>query len=127
MKEAVIVDGVRTPFLKSNGAFKDLMAHDLGRIAIAGLLAKSGVDPKKVELVVMGTVVQDPRTSNLARESALGAGFDFEGVSLGGRHVGDADGLHSPMVRDACSFGDLLLGNEGALTTYGSGSILVTR
>lgn len=75
MKEAVIVDGVRTPFLKSNGAFKDLMAHDLGRIAIAGLLAKSGVDPKKVELVVMGTVVQDPRTSNLARESALGAGL----------------------------------------------------
>jgi acetyl-CoA acetyltransferase family protein len=75
MKEAVIVDGVRTPFLKSNGAFKELMAHDLGRIAIAGLLAKSGVSPKAIELVVMGTVVQDPRTSNLARESALGAGL----------------------------------------------------
>ena len=72
--EAVIIDGVRTPFLKSNGAFKSLMAHDLGRIAIAGLLAKTGLDPKHIELVVMGTVVQDPRTSNLARESMLGAG-----------------------------------------------------
>jgi acetyl-CoA acetyltransferase family protein len=74
-REAVIVDGVRTPFLKSNGAFKGLMSHDLGRLAISGLLAKSGVDPTKVDLVVMGTVVQDPRTSNLARESMLGAGL----------------------------------------------------
>ena len=50
-RRAVIVDGVRTPFLKSNGAFKDLMAHDLGRIAIAGLLAKTGLPPALVELV----------------------------------------------------------------------------
>ena len=74
-REAVVVDGARTPFLKSNGAFKEQMAHDLGRMAIAGVLAKSGLDPKAVELVVMGTVVQDPRTSNLARESMLGAGL----------------------------------------------------
>jgi acetyl-CoA acetyltransferase family protein len=74
-REAVLVDGVRTPFLKSNGAFKELMAYDLGRVALAGLLAKTGVDPKSVEAVAMGTVVQDPRTSNLARESMLGAGL----------------------------------------------------
>ncbi len=73
-REAVFVDGARTPFCKSNGAFKDLMAHDLGRIAIAGVLAKSGLDPKSVDVVAMGTVVQDPRTSNIARESMLGAG-----------------------------------------------------
>jgi acetyl-CoA acetyltransferase family protein len=74
-REAVFVDGARTPFLKSNGAFADFMAHDLGRIAVAGVLAKSGLDPKVVDLVVMGTVVQDPRTSNLAREAMLGAGL----------------------------------------------------
>lgn len=74
-RDAVLVDGVRTPFLKSNGAFKDLMSWELGRIAIAGLLARTGVEPRRVEMVAMGTVVQDPRTSNLARESALGAGL----------------------------------------------------
>ena len=74
-REAVLVDGVRTPFLKSNGAFKPLMSHELGRAAIAGLVAKSGVDPRVVDLVVMGAVVQDPRTSNLAREAMLGAGL----------------------------------------------------
>lgn len=74
-RDAVLVDGVRTPFLKSNGAFKELMSWDLGRIAVAGLMAKTGVDPKQIEMVAMGTVVQDPRTSNLARESMLGAGL----------------------------------------------------
>jgi acetyl-CoA acetyltransferase family protein len=74
-REPVLVDGVRTPFLKSNGAYKELMAYELGAHAIRGLVAKSGVDPKDVELVTMGTVVQDPRTSNLARESMLAAGL----------------------------------------------------
>ena len=75
-REAVLVDAVRTPFLRSNGAYLDLMAYELGRAAIAGLLAKTGLDPKVVDLVVMGTVVQDPRTSNLAREAMLAAGME---------------------------------------------------
>jgi len=73
-RDTVVVAGSRTPFLRSNGAYKDIMAHDLGRHAVTGLFGKSGVDPAVIDLVVMGTVVQDPRTSNLAREIALGAG-----------------------------------------------------
>lgn len=72
-RRPVIVAGSRTPFLKSNGAFKSQMTHDLGRFAVQGLLQKSGLDPSHVELCVMGTVIQDPRTSNVAREIALGA------------------------------------------------------
>lgn len=74
-REVVLVRGSRTPFLRNNGAYKNLMSHDLGRFAVQGLLAKSGLDPALVELVVMGTVVQDPRTSNVAREISLGAGI----------------------------------------------------
>jgi len=73
-RDTVVVAGSRTPFLRSNGAYKDAMGHDLGRAAVTGLVAKSGIDPACVELVIMGTVVQDPRTSNIAREIALGAG-----------------------------------------------------
>jgi acetyl-CoA acetyltransferase family protein len=73
-REAVLVSGIRTPFLKSNGAYRKLMAHDLGRMALTGLWRHSGLDPNLVELVIMGTVVADPRTSNVAREMALGAG-----------------------------------------------------
>ena len=72
---AVLVDGIRTPFLKSGTAYNDLMAYDLGRYAIQGLLARNNVDPKTIDRVIMGNVIQEVRTSNIARESALGAGI----------------------------------------------------
>lgn len=74
-RDVVVVDAVRTPFLKSNGAYRPLMSWELGREAIKGLMAKTGLEPKVVDVVAMGAVVQDPRTSNLAREAMLGAGL----------------------------------------------------
>ncbi len=71
----VLVDGARIPFLKSGTHYKPLMAYDLGRMAIAGLLARNNVDPATIDRVIMGTVIQEVRTSNIARESALGAGI----------------------------------------------------
>ena len=56
-RDVVVVDAVRTPFLKSNGAFKGLMSWELGREAIKGLIGKTGLDPAAVDTVVMGTVV----------------------------------------------------------------------
>jgi acetyl-CoA acyltransferase len=66
-----IVDGVRTPFLRSGTGFADLMVYELGTRVIAGLLAKTDLDPKRVDRLVFGTVIQEPRTSNLAREIVL--------------------------------------------------------
>lgn len=74
-RRPAIIAGNRTPFLRSNGAYKKLMTHDLGRHAVVGLLTKTGLDPNVVDVVAMGTVIQDPRTSNVAREIALGAGL----------------------------------------------------
>ena len=45
LKEVAVIDGVRTPFLRSNGAFSDLASHDLGRLAVQGLLKKTGIEP----------------------------------------------------------------------------------
>ncbi len=73
--DAVVVAGARTPFLKSNGAFRTLMSHDLGRHAVVGLLQRTGLDPTVVDQVVMGAVISDPRTSNVAREIVLGSGL----------------------------------------------------
>ncbi|WP_103666210.1 thiolase family protein [Gracilimonas amylolytica] len=72
---AVIVDGCRIPFLRSGTNYNDMMAYDLGRMAIKGLLARNPVDPKDIDRVIMGTVIQEVKTSNVARESALGAGI----------------------------------------------------
>jgi acetyl-CoA acetyltransferase len=51
--------GVRTPFLMNNTAFKNYIAQDLGRFALKGLLTKTALDPKEVEYICMGTVIQE--------------------------------------------------------------------
>ena len=48
-KKIVVIDGCRTPFLKSGTDYMDLMSYELGTYAIKGLLAKIGVDPKDIE------------------------------------------------------------------------------
>ncbi|HEY9854300.1 MAG TPA: acetyl-CoA C-acyltransferase [Stenomitos sp.] len=74
-RKVVVVEGSRTPFLRSQTAFADLMAYQLGAIAVSGLLQKTGLDPALVDRLLMGTVIAEPRTSNLAREVALAAGL----------------------------------------------------
>jgi len=74
-KNLVLVDGVRTPFLMSGTDYKNLMPHDLQRYALTGLVNKTGIDRSIVDYICMGTVIQEVKTSNIAREAALGAGF----------------------------------------------------
>ena len=71
----VVVDGRRTPFLRSGTQFVDQLAYDLGRMSLAGLMQQTRLDPEAVDLLVMGTVIQEVKTSNLGREVALGAGL----------------------------------------------------
>lgn len=73
--EAVIVDGGRIPFQRSGTGYKELMSYDLGRLAIEGLIGRSRIVGDDLDRVIMGTVIQDVNTSNVARESALGAGI----------------------------------------------------
>lgn len=72
---AVLVDGCRIPFQRSGTNYNDLMAYDLGRMAISGLLARNAVNPAQIDRVLMGNVIQEVKTGNVARESALGAGI----------------------------------------------------
>jgi acetyl-CoA acyltransferase len=72
-RRVVVVDGCRTPFCRSGTAFTDLRSYDLGRMAVSGLIHRTGIDPEIVDLLVMGTVIADPATSNLGREVVLGS------------------------------------------------------
>ena len=75
MKKVVIIDGSRTPFLRSGTEYMDLLSYQLGGFAIKGLLNKTGIDPKLVDGVVMGNVISNVKTPNVAREAALTAGI----------------------------------------------------
>ena len=71
----VIVDGVRTPFCRAGTDFSSLSADELGRIAVASLLARTDLDPQKVDEVIIGCVGQPAEASNIARVIALRAGI----------------------------------------------------
>ncbi len=70
-----IIEGARIPFQKAGTAYKDLMSYQLGAMAIRGLLDKAPLDPALVQKVILGTVVHNIATPNVAREAALTAGI----------------------------------------------------
>ncbi|KAH8414683.1 hypothetical protein KR222_002924, partial [Zaprionus bogoriensis] len=71
----VLVDGVRTPFLTSGSAYSNLMPHELARHSLLSLLQKSRIDKELIDYIAYGSVIQEVKTSNIAREAALSAGF----------------------------------------------------
>jgi acetyl-CoA acetyltransferase family protein len=70
-----IVDGVRTPFAKAGTTFFDSDAVDLGRTAVALLVARTGIDPSRIEEVIIGCVGQPVDSANVGRVVALRAGI----------------------------------------------------
>lgn len=74
-KDIVFIDGARTPFLVSGTQYKSLMPHDVARGALSGLSKRLSLDQSVVEYICFGTVIQEVKTSNIAREAALAAGY----------------------------------------------------
>ncbi|MCA6329890.1 MAG: acetyl-CoA C-acetyltransferase, partial [Phenylobacterium sp.] len=58
MTDVVIVSAARTPVGSFNGALSGLLAHELGRTAIAGALERAGVAAADVSEVILGQVLQ---------------------------------------------------------------------
>jgi len=75
MQKVVIIEGCRTPFLRSGTDYMDLMSYQLGGFAIKGLLNKTGLESEQVDTVIMGNVISNVKTPNVAREAALAAGI----------------------------------------------------
>ena len=71
----VIVDGVRTPFLKMGSEFADLDATELARSVVQTLLIRTGIDPEKIDETILGCVSQPADAANIARVVALRAGI----------------------------------------------------
>jgi acetyl-CoA acyltransferase len=63
-----IIDGCRTPFIKSGTDFRDMDVIDLASIAAAELVARTALDPELIDLSVFGVVVPALHAPNLGRE-----------------------------------------------------------
>ncbi|WP_269451786.1 thiolase family protein [Tessaracoccus coleopterorum] len=72
-RNAVVVGGNRTPFVKAGGKYALASAQDLMTAALDGLVARFGLAGQKVDEVVGGAVLKHTRDFNLTRESVLGS------------------------------------------------------
>ena len=75
MKEVYIVSAVRTPMGSFGGVFAGISATQLGAYAIKGALEKINLDPKLVNEVYMGSVLQANLGQAPARQAAKFAGL----------------------------------------------------
>ena len=79
MRDAVIVDAIRTPVGKRGGSLKDWRADELAAFVLRELVDRTGIEPKIVEDVVMGCVSQvGEQGANIGRIAPLIAGFPAE-------------------------------------------------
>jgi len=83
-ERVAIVAGLRTPFAKQWTAYRDTTAQELGKLAVAELMTRVGIDPSEVEQCVYGQVVPSVHAPNIAREIVLGTGLprDIEAYSV---------------------------------------------
>lgn len=70
-----IIEGVRTPFCKAGGIFKDWEADDLGAFVVRELLARIEVVKDEVDELIFGNVIQPPHATNIARVLAVKGGL----------------------------------------------------
>ena len=71
----VIIDGVRTPFLKMGSELAGIDATEQGRVVVRTLLSRTGLDPAQVDELIFGCVSQPADAANIARVIALRAGL----------------------------------------------------
>ncbi|WP_312089815.1 acetyl-CoA C-acyltransferase [Chryseobacterium sp.] len=78
MKEVFIVSAVRTPMGSFMGSLSTVPATKLGATVVKGALDKINLDPKNVQEIYMGNVLQAGEGQAPARQVALGAGLSNE-------------------------------------------------
>jgi 3-oxoadipyl-CoA thiolase len=100
MKEAVIVDAVRTPIGKYGGALKDLRPDDLAALVIQALIKRNNLQPAEIEDVIFGAANQAGEDNrNVGRMAALLAGLP---VTVAGGTVNRLCGSGMMAVVSAC-------------------------
>ena len=74
MRDAVIVDVVRTPFGRRDGSLSHWHPVDLAAETLTALVDRTGIDPSVIDDVIMGCVMQvGEQGTNVARNAVLAA------------------------------------------------------
>lgn len=74
-KKIAILGGARIPFQPSGTLYNNYSAYELIKKTLNGIIDKTKLEPENVDEVLIGNVIQEVKTSNIAREASIGAGI----------------------------------------------------
>ncbi|HME28692.1 MAG TPA: acetyl-CoA C-acetyltransferase [Pseudolabrys sp.] len=81
--DIVIVSAARTPVGAFNGAFANLPAHELGKVAVKAAMERAGVEGGRVSEVIMGQILTAGQGQNPARQASIAAAIPVETPAWG--------------------------------------------
>jgi acetyl-CoA C-acetyltransferase len=110
-RDVVICEPVRTPMGRYSGMFKDLSVVDLGVTALQGLLARTQIDPDRIDDVILGHSYPSAEAPAIGRVVALDAGLP---VTVSGQQVDRRCGsglqaVISAVLQVACGASDVVV------------------
>ena len=125
MPKTVILGTARTPVGKMGGALASMPATELGGIAIAAALERSGVAPEQVDHVVMGQVIQAGQGQIPSRQAQIAGGIPKE-VSSETVNKVCASGIRALVILDqGIRAGDVEVGVAGGMESMSNAPYLL--
>ena len=123
----VIVSFARTPMGGFQGALSGVKATDLGAAAVRAAVERAGVDPAKVEQIIMGCVLPAGLGQAPARQAGLGAGLSL-GVEATTVNKMCGSGMQAAiMAHDALAAGSVDLIVAGGMESMTGAPYLMTK
>lgn len=71
IRRVAVVEGVRTPFARAGTVLKGFSAIELGKLCVAELVQRTGIDSSQIDALIFGTVIPDVLAPNIGREISL--------------------------------------------------------
>jgi acetyl-CoA C-acetyltransferase len=125
MPKTVILGAARTPVGKMGGGLSSVDATELGGLAIKAALERAGVEPERVEHVVMGQVLQAGQGQIPSRQAQIKGGIPKE-VSSETINKVCASGLRASVLLDqAIRAGDVQVGVGGGMESMSQAPYLL--
>lgn len=115
MRNAVIIDGVRTAIGRMGGTLKDIEVDFLSERVMREALQRSQLDGSEVDEVVWGHAKQSSDVPNLARLAALRAGLPVEvpGYTVHRQCGSGLQAINNAAQQIQCGLSDIVLAGGG--------------
>jgi acetyl-CoA C-acetyltransferase len=111
MRNALIVDTVRTAIGRMGGSLKDVLVDFLAAKVIGEVVDRTGIDPNEINEVIMGQAKQSTDSANLARLSLLRAGLPVQvsGYTVHRQCGAGLQAINSATLQIQCGISDVVI------------------